>query len=167
VALNAQILLQVLATETVAADLATSVRTTSISQTVALTDGTGASQAQLTWSDSRSILPASDDILDVSSLADDRGTVQFTAVKAIYLRNTGTVSIYWDGNADWDTGPQKTPDTSRMEIPAGGIYLATNASADGWAVGASAEYVTIENGDPAELETATYDLVIVGEGSIT
>lgn len=165
--LTAQILLQIAAVETTTADLSSTVTTTNINQSLSLATGTGANQAQIVWSDSRTIDIAADDILDMSSLADARGTVVFSAVKLIYIRNTGAAPINWIGNMDWDTGPQKLPDASSYEIPPGGVYLATNPSASGWAVGASAEYLTLQNTEPTETLSATYDILLIGEGSIT
>lgn len=161
--LTAQILLQIAAVETSTADLSATVTTTNISRAISFATGTGANQAQLAWSDSRTVDGLGDDTPDLSALPDARGTVTFTAVKLIYIRNTGTMPIVWDGNGDWDTGPQKTPDTSSYEIPPGGIYLASNPSAAGWSVGAASEYLTIVNDNAT---AAAYDILLIGEGSI-
>lgn len=161
--LTAQILLQIAAVETSTADLSATVTTTNVSRSISFATGTGANQAQVAWSDSRTIDALGEDTPDLAALDDARGTVAFTAIKLIYIRNTGAQPIVWDGNGDWDTGPQKTPDTSSYEIPPGGIYLASNPSAAGWAVGASGEYVTILNDNAT---AGSYDILLIGEGSI-
>ena len=90
-ALNAQITLSVVAHESSAADMARAMRVTSASYAAAIADGTGAWQAQVAWSDSRT-LGGSHDSRNPSSLADTRDgaavTVAFTAIKAIYIRNS-------------------------------------------------------------------------------
>jgi len=161
--LTAQILLQIAAVETSTADLSATVTTTNVSRSISFATGTGANQAQVAWSDSRTIDPSGEDIPDLAALDDARGTVAFTAIKLIYIRNTGTQAINWNGNGDWDTGPEKLPDTANYEIPPAGIYLASNPSAAGWAVGASGQYLTlVNNGGTA----ASYDILLIGEGSI-
>ncbi len=166
--LNAQILLQIVAAETSSSDLSTTARSTTISRAVAFTTGTGISQAQLVWSDSRTIAASGTETLDLAELADDRGTVVLSAVKAIYIRNTGAAVLNLTGGGppeDWEAGPVKTPSGSLLEIPAGGIYLATNASAAGWAVGSSPQWVIVNNASTTT--AATYDIVLIGEGSLT
>ena len=164
-ALNAQILLSILAHESDNGDISQSLRATPATYALALTDGTGANQAQVVWSDARPIDIAGEDTPDVRSLTDDRGTVAFSAVKAIYFRNTGDVPINWIGNGDWDTGPQKLPDASNYEIPAGGAWLATNPTAGGWTATGTGEYITLSNG--SESTAASYEIIIIGEGTIT
>ncbi len=164
-ALDAQILLSILAHESSSGDISRTLRATPASYFMALGDGTGANQAQVVWSDSRTITAASDDILDLSALTDDRGIITLTAVKLIYIRNTGTVPINLVGNGDWATGPQKLPDTSNYEIPAGGCWLATNPTAAGWSVGASPKYLTIQNQSGST--STTYEIILASEGSIT
>jgi hypothetical protein len=164
-ALDAQILLSILAHETSSGDISRTLRATPASYSLSLSDGTGANQAQVVWSDSRTIADGGDDTPNVAGLTDDRGTVAFTAVKLIYIRNTGSVPLNLIGNGDWATGPQKLPDTSNYEIPAGGCWLATNPTAAGWSVGASPKYLTIANQSAST--AATYEIVLVGEGTVT
>lgn len=164
-ALDAQILLSIVAHETSSGDISRTLRATPASYSLILSNGTGANQAQVVWSDSRTIEAAGEDTPNVAGLADDRGTVAFTAVKLIYIRNSGTVPMNLIGNGDWATGPQKLPNTSNYEIPAGGCWLATNPTAAGWSVGASPKYITIQN--QSESTAATYEIVLIGEGEVT
>lgn len=164
-ALDAQILLSILAHESTSGDISQTLRATPASYSLTLSTGTGANQAQVVWSDAGTIGIAGDDILNVAGLTDDRGTVAFTAVKLIYLRNTGSVPLNLIGNGDWATGPQKLPNTSNYEIPAGGCWLATNPTAAGWSVGASPKYLTIQNQSAST--AATYEIVLIGEGTVT
>lgn len=163
--ISAQIVVQINASETESGSISQLAKSTNVRNAITLTTGTGANQAQVAYSAARTIAIDSTQVLDLADLNDSRGTLTFTAIKALYIKNTGTVPIKWIGYGDWDTGPQKLPDASEMEIPAGGIYLATNPSAAGWTVGASAEYLTLEN--QSVTTAATYDVVMIGEGSIT
>ena len=143
--INAQVLLSILSHESTSGDISQTLRVTPATYSLSLGDGTGANQAQVAWSDAGTIAAGADDILNVAGLTDDRGTVAFTAVKLIYIRNTGPVPLNLIGNGDWATGPQKLPNTSNYEIPAGGCWVATNPTAAGWSVGASPKYLTIQN----------------------
>jgi hypothetical protein len=163
--INAQVLLSVLSHESTSGDISQTLRVTPATYSLSLGDGTGANQAQVAWSDAGTIAAGADDILNVAGLTDDRGTVAFTAVKLIYIRNTGPVPLNLIGNGDWATGPQKLPNTSNYEIPAGGCWVATNPTAAGWSVGASPKYLTIQNQSGST--AATYDIVLIGEGTIT
>lgn len=162
--LNAQILLQLLATESSSSDLSTTVRTTNVQRSLTFTNGTGANQAQIVWSDSRTIASLADDQLFLESLEDARGTVSFSAVKAVYIRNTGTATVAISGNATepWGSGPFDLPEEARIFVAPGGILLLTNASAEGWLVNDEFDQLTLTS----ELN-ATYDIIMIGEGSIT
>jgi hypothetical protein len=163
--LNAQVLLSILAHETSSGDISQTLRATPATYSLSLTNGTGANQAQVVWSDSRTLPLAADDTPDIRALTDDRGTVSFSAVKLIYIKNTGAVALNLIGNGDWNTGPQKLPDTSNYEIPAGGVWLATNPTAAGWAATGVSKWITITNQSSS---TATsYEIIIIGEGTVT
>jgi len=164
-ALDAQILLSILAHETSSGDIAQTLRATPATYSLGLSNGTGANQAQVVWSDSRTIEAQGDDTPDVRALTDDRGTVSFSAVKLIYIKNTGSVALNLIGNGDWNTGPQKLPDTSNYEVPAGGVWLATNPTAAGWAASGTEKYVTIHNQSAST--AATYEIILIGEGTVT
>ena len=164
-ALDAQVLLSILSHESSAGDISRTLRVTPASYSLALSDGTGANQAQVAWGDSGSIDQAGDITPNLAALTDDRGTVAFSSIKLIYIRNTGAASINLIGNGDWDAGPQKLPDASNYEIPPGGVWLATNPSAAGWSVGPSNEYLTMMNGN--ESIAATYEILLIGEGTIS
>jgi hypothetical protein len=167
VTLNAQILLQLLATENSSSDLSTTVRRTNVSESLTFTNGTGANQAQIVWSDSRTIAAGSNESIDLLSLDDDRGTLVFSAIKAIYVRATGASSVFWTGfgvGDDWDTGPLQAPAASGLFIPPGGLLLVTNPSAAGWAVAAPSNEIAIQNS--SETAAATYDIILIGEGAI-
>ena len=86
-ALSAQVSLSILAHETSSGDLSRTLRATPATYSVVLSDGTAAYQAQVVWSDART-LAGSSETLNLASLADTRDgasvTVTLTAVKAAY-----------------------------------------------------------------------------------
>ncbi len=165
--LTAKILLQILATESSSSDLSSTTRVTNVSRTVNFANGTGANQAEIVWSDSRTIAANGEDILDLTALADDRGSVDLTAVKAIYVRNTGTVGIYWQALAPpdhWGSGPLQAEEEFGIKVPPGGVMLITNPSALGWMVESGDEQILF--GNDSSTTAATYDIILIGEGAI-
>jgi hypothetical protein len=144
--LSAEILVNLVAIETDTADIAKNTRVTRGDYFVSLTEGTAANQAQIVWSDSR--VSGGTDTLQLSALSDTRDgaavTVNLTALKAIYLKNTGTTHTLTVTGAY--TG----------SVAPGGVLVNVNPTATGTT--SATLYVTSTVG-------ATYDLVIVGEGT--
>lgn len=145
--LSAEIFFQIVAVETDTADIATNARVTKADYFKALTDGTDTNQAQIVWSDSR--VSGGTDTLQLSNLADTRDgasvTIVFSAVKALYVRNTGnTHTLTLTGSFTGSVAP-------------GGMLAVVNPTAAG--ASASSLFVTSTAG-------ATYDIVVVGEGTI-
>jgi hypothetical protein len=147
VSLSAEVFFSIVAVETDTADIARNSRVTRADYFQALTEGTDANQAQIVWSDSR--VSGGTDTLQLSSLSDTRDgasvSVVFSAVKAIYVRNTGsTHTLTLTGSFSGSVAP-------------GGILAVVNPTAAG--ASASSLVVTSTSG-------ATYDIVVVGEGTI-
>ena len=145
--LSAEVFFSIVAVETDTADIARNSRVTRADYFQALTEGTDANQAQIVWSDSR--VSGGTDTLQLSSLSDTRDgasvSVVFSAVKAIYVRNTGsTHTLTLTGSFSGSVAP-------------GGILAVVNPTAAG--ASASSLVVTSTAG-------ATYDIVVVGEGTI-
>lgn len=164
-ALDAQILLSILAHETSGGDISRTLRATPASYSLILSDGTGANQAQVVWSDARTIAPLSTDVLDLGGLTDDRGTVALSAVKLIYIRATAAVPIRLYNTGDWSQGPNNSPGAFEYEIPVGGVWLVTNPGATGWAVPANgSDTLSLQNDNAIE---ATYEIILIGEGTVT
>lgn len=151
-ALNAQITLSLIAHETSAGDLSRTLRATPAAYTIGLSDGTAAYQAQVVWSDSRT-LSGTTESLNLASLADTRDgaavTTTITAVKAVYVRNShASASLTFSG----------------APFPAGGVTVAAGGGytqVDPTATGMTAGTVTV-----AGAAGATYDIVLIGEGSV-
>ena len=161
-ALNAQILLSILAHESDAGDISQTLRATPATYALALADGTGANQAQVVWSDARTIAAGGTDSLNLLSLSDTRDgaavTVAFSQVKAVYVRNThATESLSVGGSTIGAFAG--LPAVLARTLPPGGVYLATAPSADGFG-GSAAQFV-------APASEVTYEIILIGEGTIT
>jgi len=151
-ALTAKINLSIVAQEAEDGSISRAVRVTPAFFSSSLTDGTAANQAQVAWSNRRTMAAASE-ALALSALSDTRGgspaTVTMTAVKGWLVKNTGTASLSFAG------GP----------FPAGGLSVAAGAAAsqcDPSAAGMAASGVTVTGS-----VGAAYDIVLVGEGTVT
>lgn len=151
-AFSAQITLSLLAHESEVGDISTALRVTPASYAVAMTDGTAANQAQVAWSDSRT-LSSSSETLALSALPDVRSgatvTVTITAVKAYYVRNRGASSLAFAGTPFPAAG---------LTVAAGAVAMQSDQSAAGMA--ASGVTVTGTSG-------GSYDIVLFGEGSVS
>jgi hypothetical protein len=147
VSLSAEVFFSIVAVETDTADIARNSRVTRADYFQALTEGTAANQAQIVWSDSR--VSGGSDTLQLDNLSDTRDgasvSVVFSAVKTIYVRNTGsTHTLTLTGSFSASVAP-------------GGVFAVVNPSA----AGASASTLSVTSA-----VGATYDIVVVGEGTI-
>lgn len=134
------------------------------------TDGTGADQAQLIFADTRTLSGSGAESLDLAGGLTHElgGTITFTAIKEIILvpaaANAGNIRlgrVVTNGFA----GPfdQTAGSLGVVATPDGIIHL-RNSSATGWAVtAATADLLRVENLDAAAV---TYDIIIVGEGTV-
>lgn len=149
-ALNAQILLSILAHESSSGDISQTLRATPATYSLTLGNGTGANQAQVVWSDSRT-LSGSSETLDASSLTDDRGSVTMTALKAVYVKNSSTATLTF-------TPASAAAFGGTQHVRAGGAALAVAADATGMAAG----NLVVAGG-----AGQTYEIILIGEGTIT
>jgi hypothetical protein len=157
-ALNAQILVSIIAHESSGDGIAQTLRATPATYALALTDGTGANQAQLVWSDSRTIAAGGLDALTLSSLSDDRGSIALSQVKAIYVKNThATATLRVGGSTIGAFGG--LPATIFRALPPGGVYMVTAPTEAGF--GGSEALFASDSGE------VTYDIVLIGEGTVT
>lgn len=161
--LNANILLSLVANETDAGDYAKDVRTTKVEYFKELTDGTGANQATLVWSDAGSF----DDIYYPTgigfTISDERGAGAFSSIKMIYIRNVGDINMSWIVASEWSTGPVSSASgASEIAIKPGGALLYIAPDSDGWLTSGG----RLALGCDPEL-FASYEVVLIGEGTIT
>jgi hypothetical protein len=152
--LAAQVALSIVAHENSSEDIARQTRVTPASYALLVGNGTGANQAQVAWSDSRT-LAGSSETLTLSGLADTRDgvtvTVNLTAVKAIYVKNThATLPL--------TVSPAGLATNSKYVVCPGGACVHITPSAAGDA------YTSIAVAGTAG---GTYDIVLVGNGSVS
>lgn len=159
-ALNAQITLSILAHETSSGDISRTLRATPVSYALSLTDGTGANQAQVVWSDSRT-LSGSPDTLALGSLTDDRGTVTFTAIKVIYIKNNGNATMLWS-DGTWGGGPFDDISSSPVSIRPGGVLAIAAPDASGFSVDVGSQTIVLSSASSG----VAYDIALIGEGSV-
>lgn len=152
--LNAQIALSLVVHEHDTADLARALRATSGSYAVSLTDGTGVNQAQVAWSDSRTI-GGSADSLDPAALADTRDgaavTVGMTAIKAVYVKNSHASNSLTVASTTVSSSGSVTLESGAC------LFIAVPTAA-----GKTPATFTISG-----TAGTTYDIILVGEGSVT
>jgi hypothetical protein len=167
-ALNGQIALSILAHETSIGDLSRTLRATPANYALSITDGTGANQAQVVWSDSRTATTANDD-LSLSALSDTRDgaavVVAFTQIKLVYVRNTSSTQSLRIGGVSGLTAFSGLPINVFIEIPPGGCYLVAGPSDGGFTVssGVNASIARFA----AASGSCTYDVIFIGEGTVT
>ena len=176
-ALTAQIALSILAHETSSGDISRTLRATPVSYAASLSDGTGANQAQVVWSASRTATSAGE-TLDLRSLADTRedsaAVVSFTAIKTLFIRNTGVAPLRIGGlsaiNSPWAGLPNagtlscSTP----YQLAPGACLCLCDPSDSGLGGGvqpiAGVSYFARFS---TSSSSTTYDIVLIGEGTIT
>ena len=148
--IDAQVLLSILAHETSSDGISQSLRATPETYSLTLADGTGANQAQVAWSDSRT-LAGSSETLDAASLTDDRGTVTMTALKAVYFKNASTAALTF------------TP------TPAGAFGGTFHVRPDGAVLSVAPDAAGMAPGEMVVAGSAgqRYDVILIGEGTVT
>jgi hypothetical protein len=160
-------MLSILAHETSAGDLSRTLRATPASYALSLTDGTGANQAQIVWSDSRTATTSNDD-LPLKTLPDTRDgaavVVAFSNIKLVYVRNTSASATLAIGGATGLTAFAGLPIIAPLQIAPGGCYFFSSPAADGPSTGVGTEAVARF---AAVSGSCTYDIVLIGEGTVT
>lgn len=152
--------------ESSALDLITVQGNYTYSNTEAWTDGTGANQFQISFTDQRSTDSTGEDLDLAGVLKDGFGRVlTFTAIKGISIEasssNTQTVNV---GAGTHPLAGIFGATADFICIPAGGTFTIVNPSATGWAVTAdSADDLGIKASTGGG--SVTYKIVIIGEGS--
>jgi hypothetical protein len=157
-ALDAQILLSILAHETSSGDISQTLRVTPATYSLALSDGTGDNQAQVVWSDS-GVATSGGVAISLVSVADTAvgspRTIQFTGVKCIYVRNKGSLGI-----AVTSSGMAGFP-SSGLNVLRGGAVVLAAPSTDGYAPSGLGYSLTLTGQD------VPYDIILIGEGTVT
>ena len=146
-------------------DLVTSVAPLSFSETIALATGTGADQADLIFSDTRTIAASSDEDLDLAGgLTDALGsTLTMVRVKAIIVTadsgNTNNVEV---GGASANQFINWVGDASdKIVVMPGGMFCLVAPDATAYAVtAATGDLLNIANSGAGT--GVTYSIIIIG-----
>lgn len=148
----AQVTLSIVSQEGHSSGPVQSMRVAQAAYSQSFVQGTGAGEAQVSWAASRTLAAASE-TLNMAALADTRSgaaaSVNVSAVKAIYVKNTGTASLSIAGAPFPSSG---------VTIAPGGCLAQIDPTAGGMA--ASGVTVTGSVG-------GAYDILVLGEGSVS
>lgn len=162
--LEADILFSIVANETDAGDYAKDVRTTKVEYFTELTDGTGANQANLVWSSAATFDGVYRPLglgFSFDSVTDDRGSGSFSAIKFIYIKNTGEIEFSCLLTSDWPGGPVFSAASSGLQLQPGGAVAYFAPTAGGYPTAGSRLAFEVDGG------VASYEVVLIGEGTIT
>lgn len=159
--LNAQISLSILAHETSSEDLSRTLRATPASYAIAVADGTGANQAQVAWSNSGTVDEGDEVTFTFASLADDRGAVAMTALKVLYVKNTGVVPLQVGPNVQWTS---LTNTSANILVPAGGVAIFCAPDASGWSTSQASAGLVVAN---TTQDAGGYEILLIGEGTVS
>jgi hypothetical protein len=146
-------------------DLTTAQAVFSEDDITSLGDGTGANQADLIWSDTRTLAASATENLDLAgSLVDALGsTLTFARVKAIYVHAAdGNVNdvVFGGAASNGFVGPFADA-TDKIKVKSGGTWAIVAPGATGYPVTAgTGDILLVANGGSGT--SVTYDIVIIG-----
>jgi len=164
-ALSVRALVQLTAEQTTALDLTTVSAPLSLARQLTYTDGAGAGQADLIWSDTRTVSSSATDTLDLAgSLTGALGnTLTFARIKGLVVAARPTNTTTLQVARPESNGVPLLSAQASIPVPPGGLFVWLDRSAAGVAVTAdTADRIDIVNGSGA---SATYDIVIIGAAS--
>lgn len=163
-ALSATIKAGINASQTTSVDLGTSTFPLSVLQSIALSTGTGASQADRMFTDTRTVTASSNEDLDVSgSLTDAFGvTVTFARIKAILViadsSNVNNVNVTRPAS---NGVPLFIAAGDGLAVRPGGMFLWACSDATGVAVtAATADLINFANSSSGS--SVIYTVIIIG-----
>lgn len=136
------------------------------------TDGEGANQIQQIFTDSRTLLSAASENLDLSGSLRNiyNELINFTKIRLFLIRcpstNPNVVRVGPGAANGWVTAFNDASD--RINIRPGGILIMVSADPTGYAVTAgSGDIVTVLNTNDAAAVSVAYEIVLMGTGTVT
>jgi hypothetical protein len=150
-------------TQTAAPGLGSASNVVTESITISFTDGTGANQLNVLWSDIRT-LTATSETLDINGILTSAygATVSLLRVKGIYVRNTSTTNgnnLLVGGAASNAWATLFGDVTDKFQVLPSGVLLAGGPLATGYAVTAgTADQLKVDSGSA----TITYRIALLG-----
>lgn len=165
--LTARIQIMVTGSYTNAMDLQSASASPSLNNVLSLASGTGANQANLMWSDTRTLAASANEDLDFAAggLTDAFGTVfSPVALKVLIVcaatTNTNNVVLFGDANSV----PVLNTAATTLALKPGGCYVYTDPSAAGTAVtGGTGDIVQVANSGAGT--SVTYSIIAMGDAS--
>lgn len=160
--LTGKIRLNVEATDSRTADLETATSPTSLSATWAITSGTGLNQANIVWSDERTLTTGANEDLDVSGgLTGLFGAVPFVKIKGvIFVANAANTTSLTVSRPAANGVPLFAAASDAVVLTPGGFFVLVDPSAAGIAVTAgTGDLINVLNGAGA---SATYRVGLIG-----
>ncbi len=163
--LQTDILLKVGATLQSALDLVTVQAPLSYSASLSLATGTGAGQADLIFSDTRTLTASSTENLDLAGVLTDAlgATLTFVKIKGIIVRaSTGNTNDVVVGGAAANGFINWVADaTDKINVRPGGLFVLIDPTGSGYAVTASTgDILKVANSSSGS--SVTYDIIIIG-----
>jgi hypothetical protein len=162
-ALSAVIKAGISGSHTSVLDLGTATFPIDVRAALTLTDGTGASQSDRVFTDTRTLSASANEDLDLSgSLTNAYGTVTFARIKAVYVTadsgNTNNVNV---SRSTSNGVPLFLAATDGIAVRPGGIFLWACSDATGVAVTAgTGDLLNFANSSSGS--SVTYSVVIIG-----
>lgn len=162
-ALTTELTLKLIATLTGTGDLATPAVPLELTERIRLATGTGASQADMLWSDRRTLAASATEDLDLAASLTGPlgGTLTFARVKALIVLasdgNTNDVQVTRPSAG----APLFMADGDGVAVKPGGMLVIAAPGATGYPVTATTDdLITFTNS--AGSTSVTYDVVIIG-----
>lgn len=147
--------------QTATGGLATASSSLNESISLSFADGTAANQANVLWSDSRTLTATSEDLDLAGVLASVYGvTVALARVKGLYIKNTHATASLTIGGASSNAWATLFGDaTDKLVIPPGGFVLLAAPLATGYTVTAgTGDKLKIDSG----ASTIIYRIALLG-----
>jgi hypothetical protein len=163
VGLTTRIIARLRAELTGAGDLVTPVAPLDVTAAINLASGTGANQADMMWSDTRTVAASDDEDLDLAgSLTGPLGgTLTFAKIKAVYIKaadgNTNNVNLTRPSS---NGAPLFLAAGDGIAIPPGGVFLWVAPGAGVTVTGSTGDLLNIANSSSGS--SVDYDVIVIG-----
>jgi hypothetical protein len=126
-----------------------------------LAEGDGLNEVELAYTLTQTAASNATATISLLSLYDERGTVAFSAVKLIYLKNRGPGTAWIGGTFPFGDGDE-------LELSPGAVTMSCDPSALGFPVDTSGTaFSTFTFRAMEDSATCAVDLILLGEGSVT
>lgn len=163
-ALDTRLELKLDSTQSSALDLTSRTSPLSYPYRKRLTNGTGANQASLVWSDQRTILASANDDIDLAGVLTDAfgATITFARIKTIVIKAADTnVNNVVVGGASSTFTTWVTGTNPAVLVRPGGLLVLSAPDATAYVVTAtSADTFRITNGGAGT--SVVYDIILIG-----